>query len=211
MNILAIECSLLPSSLCLIAHEGATQYQHQWSTQRNHDAELFPALQHCMQLLGDTALDLIIVGAGPGSYGGVRVALAAADGIAIVRGSQVVALDSWAQLSESETRFILSDARRGGWTLRHPQGSIEVVTLEQIKQLQSEGAQLASVEDEDILLKSDLHIAEHSLRPTAAGLIESWHALSTEQQGTLLATPPAPIYVRQPHITKAKRKPWECG
>ncbi len=211
MNILALECSQLPSSLCLYLAESETCVEHQWNTERNHDAELFPALKRCMERLGEAPLDLIIVGAGPGSYGGVRIALATAEGMAMVKSCPIVALDSWIQLSEGESRWLISDARRGGWTLRHPQGRIEVVNLEDIQELQQSGKALASLETEQHLSQKGLSIDLCGLCPTAAGLLASWHSLTEPQQRELLATPPAPIYVRQPHITQAKRKPWECG
>ncbi len=211
MNILALECSQLPSSLCLSLTDSEAHLEHQWSTERNHDAELFPALERCMVELGDATLDLIIVGAGPGSYGGVRVALATAEGIAMVKSCPIVALDSWIQLSEAESRWLISDARRGGWTLRHPQGKIEVVSLDDILELQQSSTPLASLETQQHLSQKGLSLELCELTPTAAGLIESWHSLTAEQQHKLLNTPPAPIYVRQPHITQAKRKPWECG
>ncbi len=194
-----------------MSSDGTILLKHQWEVARNHDAELFPALDECMKLLGNASLDLIIVGAGPGSYGGVRVALAASVGISVVKGCPVVALDSWEQLSEAASRWIISDAKRGGWTLRHPDGLIEVATLEQVQQLLSDAKTLVSVESSELLSKHALVLSATDLRPTALGLIESWNRLSSTQQALLIATPPAPIYVRQPHITKAKRKPWECG
>ncbi len=211
MNILAIECSLTPSSLCLMNESGEVLYHHEWAVDRNHDAELFPALEKCMSTLGDRSLDLILVGSGPGSYGGVRVALAAAEGISLVRGSRLAAIDSWAQLATNGREWIISDAKRGGWTLRHPDGLIEVSTAEAIKELLEKGETLGSVESAELLAKHGLSEVKADLAPSAQGLIESWQRMTEEVQRSMLDTPPAPIYVRQPHITKAKRKPWECG
>ncbi len=191
--------------------EGALLYHYEWSVDRNHDAELFPALEQCMSILGDSPLDLILIGSGPGSYGGVRVALAAAEGISIVRGSRLAAIDSWAQLAKEGREWIISDAKRGGWTLRHPDGLIEVTTAEMIKELIAKGETIVSVESSDQLMKHEFSQVEASLVPTAQGLVKSWQSMKEEAQQKILNTPPAPIYVRQPHITKAKRKPWECG
>ncbi len=211
MNILAIECSLTPSSLCLMNDEGALLYHHEWYVDRNHDAELFPALEQCLAILADRPLDLILVGSGPGSYGGVRVALAAAEGISLVRASKIAAIDSWAQLAVGGRDWIISDAKRGGWTLRHPGGLIEVSTIEAINALLAQGERIGSVESAELLTKNDLSEVEAALAPSAQGLVETWLHMTPEAQQLLLDTPPAPIYVRQPHITKAKRKPWECG
>ncbi len=211
--ILALECSATPSSLHLESEEGEALYTHQWEQTRNHDAELFPALQQALARLEEAEgeLSFILVGAGPGSYGGVRVALAAAAGISIVKGVEVIAIDSWAQLSEQQTRGIISDAKRGGWTLRNPQGQIQVYQTEELKQfVTTQKLRVASVEPSEKLEALDIPIEQHSLYPEAKGLIATWKHLSTQEQDALRLIPPAPIYVRPPHITQAKRKPWEC-
>ena len=116
MNILAIECSQPSASLCLLL-DGEIKFSTSWETARNHDSFLFPALESALSLLATEKLDIVLVGAGPGSYGGVRVALAAAVGIATVRKAQVVAIGSWDSLAV-DGAAIISDARRGGWTIR---------------------------------------------------------------------------------------------
>src|SRR5271156_4101645 len=59
---------------------------------QRHSASLFPALVR----LGIPRLKLrrIIVGLGPGSFSGIRVSLAAAQGIALVQGVPVVGISS---------------------------------------------------------------------------------------------------------------------
>lgn len=203
MNILALECSVPHASLALDAEGVGIVSRAAWTAERNHDAWLFPALEAALDRLGERPLDLILVGAGPGSYGGVRVALAAGVGIAEVRGAKLVALDSWLQLAEGE-RCIVSDAKRGGWTLRRPDGHIEVLTL---AQLQQEPGPLGSTEPAGTLNMAS--VAAEGLTPTAEGLIRSWRALSPERQAEIAAKPAEPIYVRPPHITAAKHKPWE--
>ncbi len=209
--ILALECSQPAASLCLADAEGTLLYRAAWQAERNHDAHLFPALQEMMDTLGDAPLRHILVGAGPGSYGGVRVALAAAAGIAAVTGAQVVAVPSWDALAAEcgERACIISDARRGGWTLRHPDGHIDVLSTPQLQTLQAEGARLFSIEPAETLAARGLKVERGGLRPGAAGLVRSWLDLSPARQEALAARTPEPLYVRPPHITQAKRKPWE--
>lgn len=205
-NILAIECSGARASLALHA---ATSLSRTWTSLQNHDAFLFPALREALESLGTSPLPLILVGSGPGSYGGVRVALAAAEGIALVRGSHVVAVPSWAQLSAKNGCSILSDARRGEWTLQRATGEIEVLTSEAVRQLLAQGEDIRSVEQEERLRRSGIELKHTGLTPTAEGLIAHWLSLPREEQEALSAVPAAPIYVRAPHITIPKRKPWE--
>ncbi len=206
--ILALECSQPCASLCLADAEGHVLYAADWQAERNHDAHLFPALQEAMDALAGGALTQILVGAGPGSYGGVRVALAAAVGIATVTGARTVAIGSWDELAarEGAEACIISDARRGGWTLRHPDGRIEVLTTEQ---LQATAAPLFSIEPAEQLAERGIAVQRGGLIPTAEGLVRGWLALSPATQEELAARVPEPIYVRPPHITAAKRKPWE--
>ncbi len=207
MNILAIECSQASASLCL-AIDGKIVFSESWVAERNHDSYLFPNLQTALSTLGDAPLNKILVGAGPGSYGGIRVALAAAVGIAAVKGSAVVAVGSWDSLA-THGEIIISDARRGGWTMRYPDGKITVKNTEELKAELAEDTVLYTIEPESTLKKHGLAAAQYSLIPTAQGLVSTWFSLSAEQQAELAAKPAEPIYVRPPHITEAKRKPWE--
>ena len=79
----------------------------------------------------------IVVGSGPGSYGGIRVALAVADGLSLVHGSRVAAFSSWNGLGiHAPLACVMSDARRGGWawarvTAGVLEGALEVLPGEQ--------------------------------------------------------------------------------
>ena len=219
MNILAIETSTPHASVCLMqqaATPAATSRSHAWEAERNHDAHLFPALAQTLEQLGTSPLDLILVGAGPGSYGGVRVALAAADGIALVRQTPVAALCSWScfAMPEEET-WIVSDAKRGGWTFARYAGNgcpgdIGVLTLDELlTRLEHRPARVLSTETAEHLTAKGLTCIQGGSIPTAEQLILAWLALAPEKRQQHLTQPPAPIYVRPPHITEAKRKPWE--
>lgn len=207
MNILAIETSLPHASLCL-CRDGHIVFQTDWIAERNHDGWLFPALQKAMDVLNDSSLDIILVGAGPGSYGGVRVALAAAVGIAQVTGASVAALCSWAQLAESGA-VVVSDARRGGWTMRQDNGDIDVVSAECLKQQQDEGVRILTIEAPGVMQAKGIRPDAEGLQPTAGGLLQTWLDMSQDEQAAALNAPAEPIYVRPPHITKAIHKPWE--
>ena len=152
----------------------------------------------------------MLVGSGPGSYGGVRVALAAAVGIATVRKSRVVAIGSWNALS-TDGAAIISDARRGGWTIRRSDGEISVLSTEELKQEIEQGLLVYTIEKKELLIDKGISASKFGLVPTATGLVNSWLQLTPEQQSELADKPAEPIYVRPPHITEAKRKPWEIS
>lgn len=208
MNLLAIETSVSSATLCLYREDRGLCSRAAWTAERNHDAWLFPALQQAMEELGEETLDAILIGAGPGSYGGVRVALAAGVGIAAVTKAKLISLCSWEQLAEGDA-CIISDARRGGWTVRHPDGSIEVLTPEELQALAAQGTPLLSVEPAGALAKLGITPAAEALVPTAEGLVQTWLRMTEEQRAAAAAKPAEPIYVRPPHITAAVHKPWE--
>ncbi len=209
MITLAIETSSPHASLCLAENEKLL-YNTQWSTERNHDTYLFPALQNAINILGQCQLDYVLVGSGPGSYGGVRVALAAAVGISTVTNAKTVAICSWESMAEGRIH-IVSDARRGGWTLRRPNGEISVITTEELQQLANNtpGIVLFTTESEQRMNEIRVRPQGCNIIPKAEGLVQVWNGLSLAEQSKRLSIPPEPIYVRPPHITEAKRKPWE--
>lgn len=208
MNILSLETSQPRASLCL-SKNGEVCCEIAWEADRNHDAWLFPALEKALGTLAEEEqLDYIIVGAGPGSYGGVRVALAAAVGIATVTGAKTVTLCSWGALAAPNIG-IVSDAKRGGWTLRRPSGEIVVLNPDALKQEALQGLKLATIEHADTVAPLGLSWEATELAPTAALLLQNWNQLSAQEQQRLASLPPEPIYVRPPHITKALHKPWE--
>lgn len=208
MNILSLELSL-PSASCCLWKEDAIVSQHAWHTERNHDEYLFPALRKALDALGDAPLHYILVGAGPGSYGGIRVALAAAVGISTVKGAKTVAICSWEQ-GEMMNRNVISDARRGGWTIRRKDGNIQVLTRDELIAELAAGLTVSSIEPEETLRNAGIQTELTGLLPTAEGIVRTWLSLSEEEQARRTAQPAEPIYVRPPHITQAKRKPWEC-
>ena len=207
MNLLAIETSVADATLCLY-RDGAYAAECAWHAERNHDAFLFPALQRALDALEDSPLDAVLVGAGPGSYGGVRVALAAGVGISMVHRARLVAAPSWDQLAK-DGACIISDAKRGGWTLRKPDGIISVITTEELQALLESGVPVASVETSDTLQNRGVNITRCGLVSTAQGLVETWLAMDEAARAALAAKPAEPIYVRPPHITDALHKPWE--
>lgn len=215
MNILVIETSAPVASLCL-SKESDLLFSTGWEAERNHDAHLFPALEHALHCLHGESIDVILVGSGPGSYGGVRVALAAAEGIALVHGARVGAICSWLGLPLPQGPCIVtSDARRNGWTVASfldgiMQGSFDILTKQQLlEHLRKTEGPCLSIEKEAHLREQGVPVDSAGLHAAAEGLLRAWLRLQATERENLLSAPAAPIYVRPPHITQARRKPWE--
>ena len=75
---LAIETSTHQGSLALL-HRGEMIFSESCGAGRSHSSLLFAVLERALKALPEgSRIDLIAVGLGPGSYAGVRIAIAAA-------------------------------------------------------------------------------------------------------------------------------------
>lgn len=111
---LAIDTSSPVGTIALgNVHAVANEVAFEWSGR--HSQALFPALERIG--LPRLKLSRIIVGLGPGSFSGIRVALAAAQAIALTQRAQVVGICSafaTARCHPKATRLgVFADARRG--------------------------------------------------------------------------------------------------
>jgi tRNA threonylcarbamoyl adenosine modification protein YeaZ len=111
---LAFETSASTGSIAL-GNEKVVVQSIDLAGPKRHSAALFPALTR----LGIPRLTMrrIVVGLGPGSFSGIRVSLAAAQGIALVQGVPVVGLCSaWSiavQHAGVARLGVFADAKRG--------------------------------------------------------------------------------------------------
>jgi tRNA threonylcarbamoyladenosine biosynthesis protein TsaB len=81
--LLAIDTSTQLAGLAL--YDGAVQAELVWVAGRRHSAQVMPQLERLLRLLDMevTALTAVAAARGPGSFTGVRVGLAAAQGLAV--------------------------------------------------------------------------------------------------------------------------------
>ncbi|MCE0522395.1 MAG: tRNA (adenosine(37)-N6)-threonylcarbamoyltransferase complex dimerization subunit type 1 TsaB [Methylacidiphilales bacterium] len=164
---------------------------------QRHSASLFPALVR----LGIPRLKLrrIIVGIGPGSFSGIRVSLAAAQGIALAQGVPVLGICSaysvaW-QHKEVARLGVFADAkRREAFCTAFRNGELE-----------SETYLLPMSEIEDHASKFTLAVSSEPLpgiatrsHPRAQDLL----ALPDSLSGWVTRQPLEPIYLREPLAAK---------
>lgn len=217
-HILAMETSCSTASLTLFA-DGRQIFSESWTALRSHNSRIFDVLKKARPFLTEYKPELILVGAGPGSYSGIRVALAVADGLSLIYGAGVVAVNSWEALPhEGKDALILSDARRGGWALGQLkagkwEGILTIQTKEEalqaVKEAKLHKRNVFSCEDKEKLNTNGFVDISANCIPSASGLIASWNQKTTEEQSILRNTTPAPLYVREPNITPAKKAAWQ--
>ena len=202
MTILALETSTRHGSVCLI-RDGQVAFDKPFVAERAHSVGLFVALHSAMR--GSCAIDRIAVGVGPGSYAGVRIAIAAATGLQFACGADLVGIPSAAAfLVDRDDYYVIGDARRATFYFTHVRGGICMegpLLLDEAKLRErltaSNGAQVVSSD----FLPAFAEV-RHAL-PLARRVAElAASDAAITQRGTI-----EPIYLREPHITEPRAKP----
>lgn len=219
-SVLSMETSCPRATICLRVN-GKTLFSSEWHAERSHNSRVFDILKDAKPYLDENPPSLILVGAGPGSYSGVRVALAAADGLSLVYGARVVSLPSWEALPhDGGHALVLSDARRGGWAVGVLNEGRLDLPLKILNKAEMDELLSAPENKDSLLLSTELAekleangwtAVRTGLVPDAAALLDAWERRTDEEREILGKIPPSPIYVREPHITQAKRSAWEKG
>lgn len=116
MNILALDTSMGACSTAVLRAGGAARalFARQETMERGHAEALMPMVAEVMQeaSLEFAELDVIAATVGPGSFTGVRIAIAAARGLALVTRTKLYGTDSLTVMAR--TAFL------SGVTLRKP-------------------------------------------------------------------------------------------
>src|SRR3954469_24923868 len=92
--LLAVDTSTTRAGIAL--YDGEVLAEYVWQAGRDHGRHLMPAIQETMARLGKTPADLTgtAVARGPGSFTGLRVGLAVAQGLAVALGIPVYGIGS---------------------------------------------------------------------------------------------------------------------
>jgi len=117
MLILALDSSSPMVSIAMLdySHHGKKSsllYDHCELQRRTDSSSFFRGLEQAISTIGKP--DLLVVGLGPGAYNGLRVSIAAAQGMASALGVELRGIPSVLALNIEEPRYwILGDARGG--------------------------------------------------------------------------------------------------
>jgi len=199
MKILALELSTSRGSLAWL--DGKTEFTREWPNDRKHSAAFFENLQAVRRKLG--APETIIVGLGPGSYAGTRIAISAAIGIQLSSGARLIGYPSICAMEcDSQEFCAIGDARRKSFFFARILNNevIEGPTL--FSQLELK-AKLESVEPATPVFSSELLSQfQRSLISFPSALILA--RLAKESRRSFYLPPLEPIYLREPHITMPK-------
>jgi tRNA threonylcarbamoyl adenosine modification protein YeaZ len=117
MKILAMDLSSGRGSIAWSGGAGEV-FDVAFANDRKHSGQFFENLQETLQRFGTP--ELIVVGLGPGSYAGTRIAIAAASGLAAATGAHVCGLSSARAFGTDVTEYsVVGDARRQSFFFAH--------------------------------------------------------------------------------------------
>lgn len=196
MKILAVDLSGAEGSIALI--DGAEErFCREFPNDRKHSGAFFENVQACLEQFGNP--ERIVVGLGPGSYAGTRIAIAAAIGLHAGTGAELVGTPSFLALPTDAPEYaVIGDARRQLFSFAHvlDRRSLAAPVL----YLQSELEERLERFPHPFYSAELLPSFPRAIRmhPSARILAE----LGPTQ--TPAALPLEPIYLREPHITQPR-------
>ena len=116
MKTLALELSTARGSLAWLDDE--VEFMRDWPNDRKNSAAFFENLHAARQKFG--APETIVVGLGPGSYAGTRIAISAAIGMQLSCDARLIGfLSICAMESDAQDYFVIGDARRKSFFFAH--------------------------------------------------------------------------------------------
>jgi tRNA threonylcarbamoyladenosine biosynthesis protein TsaB len=223
MKILALELSSAEGSIAW--HDGEEMFTWEWPNDRQNSAEFFATLEAVQKRHG--APDRVIVGLGPGSYAGTRIAISTAVGLSLggttgacPAPAERVSSQTWGRdrarpstvlvgfpsicaiECEASEYCVVGDARRQSFFLaRVQQNNLidgpDLMTAEELRE------RLAR-ETAPILAVEDLPQFENvTIRHPKASLLAQ---LAGEANRSFVLPPLEPMYLSGPHITVPKKQ-----
>jgi len=199
MNTLALECSTARGSVA--ASSGGEQvFSERFTAARGHGSALFEVLERALKALGKC--DQVIVGLGPGSYSGVRIAIAAAIGLELGLDCALAGIPSIAAIETEERSYlVVGDARRQQFFLARVDDGIVtegpiLLSLSDLEQRATSAGALPVFSSAPITTLPYLRIAFPSAEMLAL--------LGEQRQGIVASGSLDPIYLREPHITQPR-------
>lgn len=204
-TLLALDLSTAHGSIAVVRGDEVL-FQTSFQSERSHNAQVFAPLRDALTSAGND-LTGIVIGNGPGSYTGVRIAIAAAQGVALSRN---IWCAGWSSLTAPDIGapvdyHIIGDARRQSFYLARVengrlQPDLETVTPDVARARTATGLWL-TFDPKPPLNLPDLVLA----KPSAVRLAQAVQHLSDTELAALIAQPLIPHYLAEAFITMPKK------
>ena len=201
MRILALELSSTRGSVALLDGEDV-KFSREWPNDRKNSGPFFEHLAEVQKQFGK--LDTIIVGLGPGSYAGTRIAISAAIGLQVASQARLIGFPSICALDCNANGYhVVGDARRQTFFFTR----VRANNLIEGPDLMSEGELRKRLDKID--KKMSIFTTEKlpqfdraEIRYPSAQLLAK---LVTDANRNFAQPPLEPMYLREPHITIPKK------
>jgi tRNA threonylcarbamoyl adenosine modification protein YeaZ len=172
----------------------------EWPNDRKNSGPFFENLDNVTRKCGGP--ELIVVGLGPGSYAGTRIAISAAIGLQLSSGVRLIGFPSICAMESAEADYcVIGDARRQSFFFARISGNklMEGPDLFSEEGLKSKLASLRN--DTPIFCSESLPQFERAvIRYPSAQLLAR---LAQDPNRNFKLPPLEPMYLREPYITMA--------
>jgi tRNA threonylcarbamoyladenosine biosynthesis protein TsaB len=195
MKLLAFDLSTRRGTMALASEEGILGAAD-WPNDRRTSAPFFAELNEIVRENG--APETIVVGLGPGSYTGTRIAISAAIGLQATTGAALTGISSLCAISDEEEFYVIGDAKRTSFFFAKISGGLlandpDLLSENEIDQRLSSLATIPIYTSDEL---PQFRSAKQRF-PSAKLLCR----LAQMFPQNLARAPLAPIYLREPHIT----------
>ena len=201
MKILALELSSARGSIALRAAD-EVKFDQEWPNDRKNSGPFFEYLAEVQNRFGKS--ETIVVGLGPGSYAGTRIAISAAIGLHTVSQARLIGFPSICAIECDAAEYcVIGDARRQTFFFARVRENnlIEGPDLMTEAELQEKLDKLDK--KMSIFTTEKLSQFERAeLRHPSAKLLAR---LASDSKRNFAEPPLEPMYLREPHITIPRR------
>jgi tRNA threonylcarbamoyladenosine biosynthesis protein TsaB len=201
MKILALELSSARGSIALLAGD-KIEFDREWANDRKNSGPFFEHLREVQKQFGEP--DTIVVGLGPGSYAGTRIAISAAIGLQIASNARLIGYPSICAIECDAPEYcVIGDARRNSFFFACVSGR----NLAESPDLMSEAELRTKLDKLDkkmsiFTTEKVPQFEQAELRYPAARMLAQ---LATDAKRRFAEPPLEPMYLREPHITIPKK------
>ena len=201
MKILALELSSARGSIAL-DESAKIVFDREWPNDRKNSGPFFEHLHEVQKQFGKP--DTIIVGLGPGSYAGTRIAISAAIGFQVASKARLIGYPSICAIDcDAPEYYVIGDARRNSFFYARvcDRNLAEGPTLISEAELREKLAKLDR--KMSIFTTEKLPQFERAeIRYPAARMLAQ---LAADSKRAFAQPPLEPLYLREPHITVPKK------
>jgi tRNA threonylcarbamoyl adenosine modification protein YeaZ len=201
MKTLALELSTARGSIAWL-DQGRQPFFREWPNDRKDSGPFFKNLTDIQEQFG--ALDTIVVGLGPGSYAGVRIAISAAIGLQTASNARLLGFPSICAMETGEGEYcVVGDARRQSFFFARVRANdlIEGPTLLSEIELREKIDEL----EDNLLIFASEKLSQFKRAVVAYPSAMVLAGLAQDSHRNFALPPLEPIYLREPHITNPKR------